>query len=61
MKGLPSHLKTIYVQHDDMTEDNGVSLIDELLSSKTIVEAKCQRETALAALRGIFFTGQLVS
>jgi len=56
IEGLPPSLRTVYVQHDDVTEDNGVSLIDELMASKQVVEAKATREEAEKALKDIHFT-----
>ena len=61
IEGLPPHLKTIYVQHDDITDDQGVSLIDELMASKIISEMNVKRETALDTLKGIFFTDEMIN
>ena len=32
IEGIPTTLKTVYVQHDDNSEDGGVSLLDEIAS-----------------------------
>lgn len=52
IEGLPTSLKTVYVQHDDASEDGGVSLINELLTSKEMVSANVQKEDAVKALKG---------
>jgi len=59
--GLPAHLKTIYVQHDDSSEDGGVPLIEELLKSPPVAEAGATREEAEAELRKIFFTDDMIN
>jgi ABC-type multidrug transport system ATPase subunit len=61
IEGLPTSMKTVYVQHDDRTEDNGVPLVDELMAQKDLVEAGVTREEAVAALTAIRFTPEMLS
>jgi hypothetical protein len=37
IEGMPSDLRTIYVQHDDQTPDNGVALLEELVATPGLV------------------------
>ena len=60
IEGLPTHLKMIYVQHDNVTDDNGVSVIDELMASKDVVESKVARDEATLTLKGIGFTDAML-
>lgn len=59
--GLPAHLKTIYVQHDDSSEDGGVPLVEELLKSPPVADAGATKEEAEAELRKIFFTDDMIN
>jgi len=61
IEGLPPHLKTVYVQHDDASDDNGVPLMDELLAGKDMVEVNVTREEATTALKNINFTDEMLS
>jgi len=61
IEGLPPHLKTVYVQHDDASDDQGVPLMDELLAGKDMLEANVTREEATAALKNINFTDEMLS
>jgi elongation factor 3 len=60
IEGLPTSLKTVYVQHDDASEDGGVSLIDELVSSKEMVASNVKKADAIAALKNINFTDTML-
>jgi elongation factor 3 len=60
IEGLPTHLRTIYVQHDNATDDYGVPVIDELLLSKELVAAKVSRANAELELKGIGFTDDML-
>jgi ATP-binding cassette subfamily F protein 3 len=56
IEGLPLHVKTTYVQHDDSSDDNGMSLIEELLVSREMMAVGVTREEAVTALKQINFT-----
>jgi len=60
IEGLPSELKTMYVQHDEKTDETGMSLIDELLAEASLQEAKVTREQATKALTDINFTQEML-
>lgn len=60
IEGLPSHLKTVYVQHDDASDDMGKSVIEEVLSDPKIVRENVTREEAETALRAISFTDTML-
>lgn len=60
IEGMPASLKTVYVQHDDASEDNGVSLIDELMTSKDLIEASVTPQEASEKLCGIGFTIEML-
>ena len=53
IEGLPPTLRTVYVQHDDPSEDHGVGMLDELIANKNIMEVGVTREEATNALKGI--------
>lgn len=61
IEGLPTNMKTVYVQHDDATEDHGVPLLDELLAHKDLVQAGVTRDEAVAALTAINFTQEMLT
>jgi ABC-type Mn2+/Zn2+ transport system ATPase subunit len=61
IEGLPTSLKTVYVQHDDASEDHGVPLIDELLAHKDLVQASVTKAEAEAALTAIKFTQEMLT
>lgn len=61
IEGLPAHLKTVYVQHDDASDDHGVPLIDEMMAGKDMIEAAVKKEEAVAALKNIFFTEEMLA
>jgi elongation factor 3 len=57
IEGLPETLKTVYVQHDDQSRnDEGLSLLDEMMRGADMVEASVERNAAEAALKEIGFT-----
>ncbi len=60
IEGLPSSLRTVYVQHDDSSDDFGVPLIDELLENKDIQAINVTREEAVAAFKSIKFTDEML-
>eukprot|EP01038_Epipyxis_sp_PR26KG_P012917 gene12917-17311_t len=60
IEGLPTHLRMIYVQHDDRSDDLGVPLIEELLKGKDMIDANVAREEAVAALKAIHFTDTML-
>jgi ABC-type iron transport system FetAB ATPase subunit len=61
IEGLPTTIKTVYVQHDDITDDMGVPLLEELVSNKDIVAAGVTEQEAVAALKAIQFTDQMLA
>jgi len=61
IEGLPDTIKTVYVQHDDASEDHGVALIDELLLHKDLQGASVTKEEAAAALKAIHFTDEMLT
>mgnify|MGYP005991569683 CR=1 FL=1 len=61
IEGLPTNMKTVYVQHDDASEDNGVPLIDELLAHQDLVDAKVTKAEAEGALMAIKFTPEMLT
>jgi len=61
IEGLPAHLKTVYVQHDDASDDFGVPLIEELLASEAMVAVGVTREEATGALKKINFTDEMLA
>ena len=61
IEGLPQELKTIYVQHDDVTDDMGISLLDELENCKELKEENVQRNSIVKALKDISFTDTMLN
>ena len=61
IEGLPPHLRMIYVQHDDRSEDLGLPLLEELSSSKEMVEAKISMQECRSALKAISFTEEMLT
>jgi len=61
IEGLPSELKTMYVQHDEKTDETGMSLIDELLAEKALQDVKVTRDQATKALTDINFTPEMLA
>ena len=53
-------MKTVYVQHDDASDDQGVSVIDELMSSPQIATAGIPVDAAITALKDIMFTDAML-
>jgi len=48
IEGMPATIKTVYVQHDDASDDQGVSLIDEMMAGKDMLEASVKRGSILS-------------
>ena len=61
IEGMPPHLRMVYVQHDDASDDFGVPLIDEVMAGKDMIEANVSREDVLSSLRGISFTEDMLN
>lgn len=61
IEGMPSDLRTVYVQHDDQTLDNGVPLLQELLATPGLVALGVTEAEAREALTNIFFTEQMLT
>jgi elongation factor 3 len=61
IEGMPSHLKMVYVQHDDRSEDHGWPLLDEIMTGKDIIQAGVSRPEVEGALREINFTDEMLS
>jgi ATPase subunit of ABC transporter with duplicated ATPase domains len=61
IEGLPTSLRTVYLQHDDATDDHGLSIIDELLARTDLIEVGVTREAAVEALMKIGFTEQMIA
>jgi elongation factor 3 len=62
IEGLPESLKTVYVQHDDQTpNEEGLSVLDEMMRGADMLEAGVAREAAEGALRDIDFTPAMLS
>jgi elongation factor 3 len=60
IEGLPEDLKTVYVQHDDSTEDLGVPLVDEMIQGRDLKDVGVTREEARKALTDINFTEEMI-
>lgn len=56
IEGLPPHLRTVYIQHDDASDDFGISIVDEMMSRKDVRDANVTRDDAVNALAAIGFT-----
>jgi ABC transporter len=41
IEGMPPHLRMVYVQHDDASDDFGVPLIDEIMKVITVFFINC--------------------
>ncbi len=61
IEAMPTHLKCVYVQHEDARDDKGVAMIDELLLEKDLEGVNVTREDAIAALKKIAFTDEMIS
>ena len=61
IEGLPPNLKTIYVQHDDLSDDNGIPLVEEMLNSETLHNSKeISTDLIISALRELHFTDEMI-
>mmetsp|Transcript_4722 Transcript_4722/g.10315 ORF Transcript_4722/g.10315 Transcript_4722/m.10315 type:complete len:1185 (-) Transcript_4722:291-3845(-) len=61
IEGMPETLKTVYVQHDDASDDLGVPMIEELLACKDLEGTGVTREEAAKALMDIRFTEAMLA
>jgi hypothetical protein len=61
IEGMPPDLKTLYVMHDDQSEDFGVSIVDEAMTCKELEGTGVTRDELIAALRGIHFTDEMMT
>ena len=61
IEGLPSSIKTVYVQHDDASDDNGQAVIEELLDTDEMKKAEVTKEMATKALADINFTEEMLN
>ena len=62
IEGLPSNLRTVYVQHDDLSDDDGVPLVEEMLKSKYLHNCKeISAELVVSTLRKLHFTDEMIS
>jgi elongation factor 3 len=61
IEGLPPHLKMIYVQHDNQSDDNGLSIVDELLASPDLADRAVSRELVESTLREVRFTDAMLA
>ncbi|CAE7535721.1 elf1 [Symbiodinium microadriaticum] len=60
--GLPSELRTVYVQHDDPTAVyEGVSILEEILRYPDVISVGVSMEAARVALTGIGFTDVMIA
>eukprot|EP01034_Spumella_vulgaris_P022426 gene22426-28551_t len=60
IEGLPETLRTVYVQHDESTDDMGISTLDEMMQGQDMILAEVSREAAKAALVEIGFTDAML-
>ena len=62
IEGLPDTLKSVYVQHDDQgLGDDGMSVLDEMISGADMIEAHVEKTEAESALAAIGFTPSMLS
>ena len=61
IEGMPAHLKTLYVQHDDQSDDHGVSIAEEMLTSKDLAGTGVTKDQILEALKKIKFTDEMIA
>ena len=60
IEGLPTNLRTVYLQHDDASEDFGVSIVDEMMKRKDMSDANVTRKEAVDSLAAIGFTNVML-
>jgi len=61
IEGLPATLKTVYVQHDDRSDDFGINIVDETLACKALVGLNVTTEDIVKALSNIGFTDTMLT
>jgi ABC-type Mn2+/Zn2+ transport system ATPase subunit len=61
IEGLPTTIKTVYVQHDDSSDDFGKSVVEELVASKDLEGSGVTAQEAADALLAINFTQEMIS
>eukprot|EP00607_Mallomonas_marina_P007760 CAMPEP_0182417132 /NCGR_PEP_ID=MMETSP1167-20130531/1517_1 /TAXON_ID=2988 /ORGANISM="Mallomonas Sp, Strain CCMP3275" /LENGTH=600 /DNA_ID=CAMNT_0024590453 /DNA_START=85 /DNA_END=1887 /DNA_ORIENTATION=- len=61
IEGIPAGLKTVYVQHDDDSDDMGVSLLEEIAMGKDMTDAGVTSEEIERTLLDTHFTSQMLS
>lgn len=61
IEGMPPDLRTIYVQHEDASDDFGVPLIEEMLKRKDMTDAGVTRDEAISKLKSIKFTETMIN
>ena len=60
IEGMNPELKTLYVQHDDQSDDFGVSIVDETMKCKALEGTGVTRDKLIAALKAIKFTDEMM-
>lgn len=60
IEGLPTDLRTVYVQHDDASDDMGISIVDESLAKPELRRVNVVKEQVEEALRKINFTEDML-
>lgn len=61
IEGIPADLKTIYVQHDDISDDHNINIVDEVFNSKEVQRSGASKERIRNALQEIGFTELMMS
>ncbi len=63
IEGLPSSIKTVYVQHDESAPDTeeGQGVLDELMAGEDMRSAGVLRDDALRALLDIRFSEEMLA
>lgn len=61
IEGMPTDLKTLYVQHDDQSDDLGVNIVDEMMTSKVLAGCNVTKEQIIAKLKSIKFTDDMMN
>lgn len=62
IEGFPPDLKTVYVQHDDQSDDNGVPLVEEMLRSKDLQNCEeVNAELIISTLKAVQFTDEMIN
>lgn len=58
---MPPELKTLYVMHDDPSDDFGINIVDEAMTCKELEGTGVTREDLVAALKRISFTDEMMA